>query len=108
MKTRRLFWTALALAVLAVGMQLSAMQRNDRALYIRVRAIKAGVAAAPSAVAEIAHERRVGSVLSTVGLISCVGSIGAIWRSAQRCEPSWRGIPVALLIFYGMLWFTLT
>ena len=108
MLRRRFFYAALAFALLAVAMQLGAMRYHGEALSIRVRAIRAERPDDPSAAVQIIHRETLGRFMSAGGLLCCGASIGSLWQSARRSERSWRGIPLAFLIFYLMLWFVLS
>jgi hypothetical protein len=108
MLSRRFFYAALALALLAVAMQMGAMRYRSDALSIRVRAIRAEQPIDPSAAAQITNHKTFARFMSVSGLVCYVASIGSLWHSARRSERSWRGIPLAFLLFYIMLWFVLS
>jgi hypothetical protein len=73
MLSRRYFYAALALALLAVAMQMGAMRYRAEALSIRVRAIRAEQPIDSRAAAQIENYAR---LMSAGGLVCCGASIG--------------------------------
>src|SRR5438094_9739557 len=102
MSTRRFFLLSLSLAILAVGLHLTAMSQTSRGLRIR-----ASVTAPESyrttarAVASTYSSR--GAVLSYIGLCFALASAAFVAVSARKHEPARRVVVFGLLVCYIML-----
>ena len=86
MKALRFFWAASALAVLAVGLQLSSLGRDRSAMTLYVRAVRMQQPNDPSIREQIAHERTMAGFFGVAGLLSCAASVGAVWGSLRLCR----------------------
>jgi hypothetical protein len=103
MNIRKFFLLSLSLAVLAVGLHLTAMSQVSRGLQIRAHAVTLSESDRVAARAEASRYSSRGAVLSYVGLVFALGSAAFVIASARRHEPARRIVVFGALICY-VLW----
>jgi len=115
MSRRRFFFVSLALAVIAIGLQFTALGQFGHGPEAIAREIKRasvrGVSLSEqertALKVEASRYSSRGIVIGCMGLAFALASIGFVVASARRHEPAWRSLTFALLFFYVMLQFML-
>ena len=107
MNIRTFFFVSLSLAVLAVGLHLTAMSQVSRGAQIRAHAVASPEAARAAARTEASKYSSRGAVLGYAGLALALASLGFMVVSARKHEPARRSVILGLLICYVMLQFVL-
>lgn len=107
MSIRRFFLLSLALAILAVGLHLTAMSQTIRGLRISAQAVTAPESYRATAREVARSYARRGTVLGCIGLASALASVMFAVVSARRHEPARRVVLFGVLTCYVMLQFVL-
>lgn len=107
MNIRLFFFLSLAVAVVAVGLQLAGMIQIGNGLSIRAHAITLSEAERAAAIAEADRYTNRGVACASVGIPVALASAALVAMSARRREPAWRLLTCSVLIFYLMLQFVL-
>jgi hypothetical protein len=105
---RRFFLVSLVLAGFAIGLELSAQAQFARGAGIVARSVVLPESQRLAARSQAKIYRARGTVVAIVGFGFALAASGFVVASAQKHEPAWRSVTVALLVFYVMLQFTLT
>lgn len=108
MSIRRFFLLSLRLAVLAVGLDMTALSLYSRGARVIAEAVVLRESERAVARSEAQTYRSRGTVISLAGLAFALASLILVIVSARKHEPAWRSVTFALLVFYVMLQFALT
>jgi hypothetical protein len=98
---------SLALAIVAVGLHLTALGQFSRGAQTIARAVTLSESERVAARQEASRCSGRGAVIGYTGLAFALASIGFVIASARRHEPAWRSLTFALLGFYVILQFVL-
>lgn len=107
MRVRLFFTTSLILAVLAIGVHLSALGQFSRSVQAIAHAATLTEPAKGAASADTESFIRRGSEFLYIGYALAVGSAACVIASARRREPARRPLTIGLLMFYAVLQFLL-
>ena len=107
MSIRKFFLVSLALAAVAVGLQLTALGQFGRGISQRAHAVTVPESERPALKAEANRYSSRGTVIDYVGFAFALSSVGFLVASARRHERAWRSVTFALLLFYLMQRFIL-
>ena len=107
MNIRRFFLLSLALAVLALGLQFTAMSQRSHGLHMRVQAITGATPNRMIAKAEADRHSQRAAVLGYIGLAFALASAALGILSARRQEPARRSVVLGTLLAYLLLQFVL-
>jgi hypothetical protein len=107
MRIRRFFFISLVLAVVALGLHVTAMSQFSGGLGIRGHAVTLPESDRAAARVEASRYSSRGLVIAYIGLPVALASLAFLVVSARRHEPAWRSVTFALLCFYVMLQFDL-
>ena len=108
MRLRRFFLLSLGLAILSVGLDMTAMALYKRGGGIQARSVVLPEAERGAAKSEAHAYRTAGTVISVAGLSLALASLVFVVISAAKHEPAWRSATIVVLVFYVMLQFALT
>ncbi len=108
MNLRRFFLVSLGLAVLAVGLDITAMSQYSRGAGVIAQAVSLPEGERVVAKSEAQKYRSRGTIISLVGLAFALVSLIFVIASARKHEPAWRSVTLAVLVFYVLLQFALT
>jgi hypothetical protein len=108
MHIRRFFLCSVALAILAVGFDMTAMSQYSRGARVIARAVVLPESERVAAKSEAQIYRERGTIVSVVGLFFALASLVFVIVSARKHEPAWRSVTVVLLTLYVLLQFALT
>lgn len=107
MHAERFFVTSLILAVLAIGVHLSALGQFSRSVQAIAHAATLTVPAKAAANADAESHVNEGDKLLYAGYALAVGSAACVITSARRREPGRRSLTIGILMFYAVLQFLL-
>lgn len=107
MSTRRFFFISLVLAIVALGLHVTAMSQFSRGLGIRGHSVTLPESERAAARAQASEYSSRGSVIAYIGLPFALASLAFLVLSARRHERASRSVTFALLCFYVMLQFVL-
>lgn len=107
MNIRTFFYVSLGLAVVAVGLHMTALWQFSRGARVIARSVVLPESERATARLEARSYSSRGTVVSLVGLAFALASLICVVVSARKHEPAWRSVTVALLVFYVMLQFAL-
>ena len=115
MKRRRWFIISLALAAVALYLQMSGMSYLSHGSRLRAQAAQTvaerGTGLTEDERSEIRTEttrsHRTGMIAQSSGAVLAMTSVGFMITSARRREPAWRSLTFALLFFYVISFFIL-
>jgi hypothetical protein len=105
MKIRRFSLASLALAVLAVGLQVTAMAHYSRGAQTIAQGANLPQKAQAALSVEARNYASRGQVIAGIGIAFAVTSVGFAVMSGRRHEPAWRPLTLVLLALYLMLQF---
>lgn len=103
MASRRFFFLSLLLALLAVGLHLTAMSQISRGVQIRAQAVTTPELNRDAARAEAGRYSNRGAVLGYVGPVFVLASVVLAVMSVRRREPARRAVIIGVLVCYAML-----
>ena len=102
MRLRTFFLLSLSLAIVAVGLHLTAMSQTSSGLRIRAQATAPESYRATARAVARNYAKR-GAVLGYIGFAFAVASVTFLVVSARKHEPARRIVVFGVLIFYLML-----
>ncbi len=106
---QRLFCIAsLVLVTFALCLDFGAKNRFSKYMHLRANSLSVATEQKGQMIAEAHRASSMGSILVILGLVFAVSSLVCLVVSFRRHEAVWwRAAPVALLIWYLMMQFTL-
>jgi hypothetical protein len=105
MSIRRFFFASLALAVIGVGLHLTALKQYSCGAYAIAQAATLSDSELLAARLDASRLSSRGAVVSSIGLAFAFASVGFVIVSARKHEPAWRSLTLGLLGFYVILQF---
>ena len=107
MRTRKFLLASLALAVVAVGLHLTALTHFSRGAHAIAHAVTLSQSDRATAKVEASALTKRGDIIAGVGLACALASLIFLVISTLLQEPGWRLLAFAMLGFYIALQFVL-